>query len=83
MGWNTHEVSNQFDELQDYNLYATDTALQEAVTRSPALRRRLAALCREHEPCLVLHRQTHSMGQVASVAALWHPASRYRFTGQF
>ena len=33
MGWNTHEVSNQFDELQDYNLYATDTALQEAVTR--------------------------------------------------
>ncbi|PKO64543.1 MAG: histidine utilization repressor [Betaproteobacteria bacterium HGW-Betaproteobacteria-16] len=36
-----------------------------------------------HEPCLVLHRQTHSMGQVASVAALWHPASRYRFTGQF
>jgi putative acyl-CoA dehydrogenase len=33
MGWNTHEVSNQFDELQDYNLYATDAALQEAVTR--------------------------------------------------
>ncbi len=35
------------------------------------------------EPCLVLHRQTHSMGQVASVASLWHPASRYRFAGQF
>lgn len=35
------------------------------------------------EPCLVLHRQTHSMGQVASVAAMWHPASRYRFTGRF
>ena len=33
MGWNTHEVSNQFDELQDYNLYTTDAALQEAVTR--------------------------------------------------
>jgi GntR family histidine utilization transcriptional repressor len=35
------------------------------------------------EPCLVLHRQTQSMGQVASVAIMWHPASRYRFTGQF
>jgi hypothetical protein len=23
------------------------------------------------------------MGQVASVAMLWHPASRYRFTGHF
>ena len=29
MGWNTHEVSNQFDELQDYNLYTTDAALQD------------------------------------------------------
>lgn len=35
------------------------------------------------EPCLVLHRQTHSQGQVASVVAMWHPASRYRFTGRF
>lgn len=35
------------------------------------------------EPCLVLHRQTRSGDQVASVAALWHPASRYRFTGGF
>ena len=34
------------------------------------------------EPCLVLRRTTHSMGQVASVAAMWHPAARYRFTGQ-
>lgn len=35
------------------------------------------------EPCLVLHRQTQSMGQVASVAVMWHPASRHRFTGFF
>jgi GntR family histidine utilization transcriptional repressor len=35
------------------------------------------------EPCLVLHRQTQSMGQVASVAVMWQPASRYRFTGHF
>lgn len=37
----------------------------------------------DSEPCLVLHRQTQSMGQVASVAVMWHPASRYRFTGHF
>lgn len=36
-----------------------------------------------HEPCLVLRRQTQSKGQVASVAAMWHPASRYQFTGSF
>jgi GntR family transcriptional regulator, histidine utilization repressor len=35
------------------------------------------------EPCLVLNRRTRSFGQVASVAALWHPASRYRFSGSF
>jgi GntR family transcriptional regulator, histidine utilization repressor len=35
------------------------------------------------EPCLVLHRRTWSRGLVASVANLWHPGSRYRFTGHF
>jgi GntR family histidine utilization transcriptional repressor len=35
------------------------------------------------EPCLVLHRQTRSQGKAASVASLWHPASRYRFAGAF
>lgn len=38
---------------------------------------------REGEPCLVLHRQTHAQGHVATVASLWHPASRFRFTGSF
>jgi GntR family transcriptional regulator, histidine utilization repressor len=35
------------------------------------------------EPCLVLHRRTWSRSLVASVANLWHPGSRYRFTGHF
>ena len=35
------------------------------------------------EPCLVLRRRTRSQGQVASVSALWHPASRYQFAGNF
>ena len=37
----------------------------------------------EREPCLVLHRRTWSQSQVASIANLWHPGSRYRFTGYF
>jgi GntR family histidine utilization transcriptional repressor len=37
----------------------------------------------ELEPCLVLHRRTWSQSQVASIANLWHPGSRYRFTGHF
>ena len=35
------------------------------------------------EYCLVLHRRTHSRDRVASVASMWHPASRYRFAGSF
>lgn len=35
------------------------------------------------EVCLVLKRTTLSQARVASVATLWHPASRYQFTGSF
>ena len=31
--WMTHQISNQFDEKQDYNLYETDTILQEILQR--------------------------------------------------
>lgn len=48
----------------------------------PADVREMLQMSRE-EPCLVLHRQTQSQGQVAAVATLWHPASRYQFTGSF
>jgi len=34
-------------------------------------------------PCLVLHRETISQGQVASIATMWHPGNRYQFAGQF
>lgn len=36
----------------------------------------------EDEFCLVLRRTTRSMGQVASIAWMWHPAKRYRFIGR-
>ncbi|HIH2752493.1 TPA: DNA alkylation response protein, partial [Burkholderia lata] len=32
----THAVTNQFDELVDYNLFATDIALRDALTRAGA-----------------------------------------------
>lgn len=34
MNWSTHDVTNVVRELQDYNLYATDLALQEGVRRA-------------------------------------------------
>lgn len=39
MKWTTHEVENQVPELGDYNLYASDHALQEAVRREGAAAR--------------------------------------------
>ncbi|MFW1859713.1 acyl-CoA dehydrogenase family protein [Acinetobacter defluvii] len=31
--WETHEINNQFDELQNYNLFSTDQVLQEILQR--------------------------------------------------
>ncbi|WP_153100079.1 histidine utilization repressor [Paraburkholderia hayleyella] len=53
----------------------------EACMPEARVRERLAMA--EREPCLVLQRRTWSQGQVASVVHLWHPGSRYRFTGHF
>lgn len=36
MGWTTHEVTNQVPDLVDYNVFAADTVLQEAVVREEA-----------------------------------------------
>lgn len=36
MGWTTHEVTNQVPDLVDYNLFAADTVLQDAVVREGA-----------------------------------------------
>jgi GntR family transcriptional regulator, histidine utilization repressor len=35
------------------------------------------------EPCLVVIRRTWSAGQIASVAHLHHPGSRYELSGRF
>lgn len=35
------------------------------------------------DPCLVLHRRTWAHDQVATDVTLWHPGSRFQFTGSF
>jgi GntR family histidine utilization transcriptional repressor len=35
------------------------------------------------QPCLVLKRQTHSGGLIASLVTMWHPGHRYQFAGSF
>ncbi|WP_206996728.1 histidine utilization repressor [Trinickia mobilis] len=56
--------------------YRIEAALPEDETRKHLT-------MNDTEPCLMLHRRTWSQGAVASVANLWHPGSRYRFTGHF
>lgn len=36
MTWHTHDVSNQFDELKDYNLHSTDQPLLDALEQAQA-----------------------------------------------
>jgi GntR family histidine utilization transcriptional repressor len=44
--------------------------------------RKLLAMKRE-EPCLLVIRRTWTAGQIASVARLYHPGSRYEMSGRF
>jgi len=53
----------------------------EAKTPDAQVRKRL--LMDIGEPCLVLFRRTWVMEAVATAVTLWHPGSRYQFTGEF
>ena len=44
--------------------------------------RELLAMQRD-EPCLVVSRRTWTAGQIASVARLYYPGSRYEMSGRF
>lgn len=35
------------------------------------------------DPCLVLHRRTWALEQVATDVTLWHPGSRFQFSGRY
>jgi GntR family transcriptional regulator, histidine utilization repressor len=53
----------------------------EAKTPDAQVRKRL--LMEIGEPCLVLFRRTWVLDDVATAVTLWHPGSRYQFTGEF
>jgi GntR family histidine utilization transcriptional repressor len=53
----------------------------EARIPDRSIRERLAM--GRDEPCLILYRRTFTGPRVASVANLYHPASRYQFSGHF
>ena len=75
----THSTPNEYlmraAPLQGIN-YRIEASLPPA-----DIRKRLAMPA--GEPCLVLYRTTRSLGMVASVVTMWHPASRYQFAGSF
>jgi GntR family transcriptional regulator, histidine utilization repressor len=75
----THITPNQY-LMREAPLQRVEYRI-EALAPDGETRTRLAM--GEAEPCLVLHRRTWSRALVASVADLWHPGSRYRFTGHF
>jgi GntR family transcriptional regulator, histidine utilization repressor len=75
----THITPNQY-LMREAPLQRVEYRI-EALAPDGETRTRLAMA--EAEPCLVLHRRTWSRALVASVADLWHPGSRYRFTGHF
>lgn len=53
----------------------------QAIMPSPEIRRALKMS--DDEPCLLLRRRTWTAGQVATVAALYHPGTRYDLSGRF
>jgi len=69
------------------NEYLTQVAPLQGVTysiealRAPAFIARMLDVAPD-APCLVLHRKTFSFDQVASVATMWYPGSRYQFEGR-
>ncbi len=75
---------------QDFTLITPNEYLQriaplqtvEHLIRAEIPTRRIRAMLKMglDEPCLVIHRRSWSAGQPVSVAALYHPGSRYELT---
>ena len=76
-----------FSRTTPYDYLIKVAPLQEAehVLRAEMpdeLTRKLLAMKRD-EPCLVVIRKTWAAGQIASVARLYYPGSRYEMSGRF
>lgn len=55
----------------------------QVTARMPDVRTRRLLLMNVGEPCLVLHRRTWARNMLATEVNLWHPGSRFQFTGHF
>jgi GntR family transcriptional regulator, histidine utilization repressor len=76
-----------FNQTTPYDYLVRVAPLQEAehllrATMPDERTRRLLDMKRE-EPCLLMIRRTWTAGQIASVARLYHPGSRYEMSGRF
>jgi GntR family histidine utilization transcriptional repressor len=69
----------------DYLIKAAPLQQAEHVLRAqmPDERTRKLLLMKKDEPCLVVVRRTWTADQIASVARLYHPGSRYELSGRF
>lgn len=70
------------------NAYLTEVAPLQGATYRIEAGQAIAAVAEllsleSGDPCLILHRTTHSLNQVASVVTMWHPGHRYQFVGSY
>jgi GntR family histidine utilization transcriptional repressor len=76
-----------FTDTTPYDYLTRVAPLQEAehVLRAvmPDERTRKLLTMKRDEPCLLMIRRTWTAGQVASVARLYYPGSRYELSGRF
>jgi GntR family transcriptional regulator, histidine utilization repressor len=76
-----------FSQTTPFDYLSKVAPLQEAehllrAVMPDARTRKLLAMKRD-EPCLLMIRRTWSVGQIASVARLYYPGSRYELSGRF
>jgi GntR family histidine utilization transcriptional repressor len=76
-----------FSRTTPYDYLIKVAPLQEAehLLRAvmPDERTRKLLAMKRNEPCLLVIRRTWTEGQIASVARLYHPGSRYEMSGRF
>jgi GntR family transcriptional regulator, histidine utilization repressor len=76
-----------FSQTTPFDYLSKVAPLQEAehLLRAvmPDERTRKLLVMKRDEPCLLMIRRTWSVGQIASVARLYYPGSRYELSGRF
>ncbi len=82
-----HYLEQDFSDLTPNEYMTREAPAQRAsyqiTSRMPDAQTRRRLLMDVGEPCLVLHRRTWARNQVATEVTLWHPGSRFEFTGYF